>query len=196
MALVIGVLCGGALQLACQVPPLLKSGFRFTRLAFGLEAVRRIGKLLVPRAFGSALYQVNVLVDSVLASFESIVGAGGQSALYYSNRFFQLPLAIFGLSLAQAILPTFSSQMIRQDIQGFKETFSLAVRSLALVVLPASVGLVVLAKPIIRIVFQHGRFDAYSTQVTSSALFFYAFGLLSCCLIKILVNAFYSMQDT
>src|SRR3989338_8716913 len=196
MALVIGVLCGGVLQLACQIPPLVKKGFQWAKPDWGHPAIRRIGKLLLPRAFGSALYQVNVFVDSILASFESIVGMGGQSALYYSNRFFQLPRAIFGLSVAQAILPTFSTQMVKGDLQGFKETFSLAVRSLMLAVLPASVGFIVLSEPIIRIVFQHGRFDAYSTQSTSSAFFFYSFGLLSCCLIKILANAFYAMQDT
>lgn len=196
MALVAGVLCGGVLQLACQVPALLKSGFKISRPVFHHESAKKIGRLLIPRALGSALYQINVFVDSILASFESIVGTGGQSALYYSNRLFQLPLAIFGLSLAQAILPTFSTQMVKQDIQGFKDTFSLAVRSLMLVALPASAGLVVLSGPIIRIIFQHGRFNEYSTSITSSALFFYAFGLLSCCLIKLLVNAFYSMQDT
>ena len=100
MALVIGVLAGGVLQLACQIPPLMKSGFRFAKPATGHGYGRKIGRLLLPRAFGSALYQINVFVDSILASFEGIVGAGGQSALYYSNRLFQLPLAIFGLSLA------------------------------------------------------------------------------------------------
>ncbi|MBI3315879.1 MAG: polysaccharide biosynthesis C-terminal domain-containing protein, partial [Candidatus Omnitrophica bacterium] len=108
----------------------------------------------------------------------------------------QLPLAILGISLAQAVLPTFSTQVVRGEVREFKETFSFAVRSLVLMVLPASVGLAVLAKPIIRILFQHGRFDGYSTEITSGALFFYAFGLLSCVLIKILVNAFYAMQDT
>ncbi len=196
MALVIGVLVGGALQLGCQIPPLLKNGFRITRPHFNHESAKKIGKLLIPRALGSALYQINVFVDSILASFEGIVGAGGQSALYYSNRLFQLPLAIFGIALAQAILPTFSTQIVRGDFKNFKETFSLAVRSLMLVVLPASVGLVVLSRPIVRIIFEHGRFNAYSTAITSNALFFYAFGLLSCCFIKILVNAFYAMQDT
>ena len=196
MALVVGVLVGGALQLGCQIPPLLKSGFRITAPRFNHEAAKKIGKLLIPRALGSALYQINVFVDSILASFETIVGAGGQSALYYSNRLFQLPLAIFGVALAQAILPTFSTQIVRGDTKDFKETFSLAFRTLMLVVLPASVGLIVLAKPIVRIIFEHGRFNDYSTMITSNALFFYGFGLLSCCFIKILVNAFYAMQDT
>jgi len=196
MALVLGVLCGGVLQVACQIPPLLKSGFRIQKPAFDTIFVRKIGRLLIPRALGSAVYQINVFVDSILASFESVIGPGGQSALYYSNRLFQLPLAIFGVSLAQAILPTFSTQLVREDIKAFKETFSVALRSLMIVVMPASVGLAVLSKPIVRIIFEHGRFNAYSTSITASALFYYSFGLLSCSLVKILANAFYSMQDT
>lgn len=196
MALVVGVLVGGVLQLACQIPPLLKAGFRFTAPTIGHGPAKKIGKLLIPRALGSALYQINVFVDSILASFESIVGPGGQSALYYSNRLFQLPLAIFGVAIAQALLPTFSTQLVKNDLKAFKETLTLAIRSLAIIALPASVGLIILAEPIIRIIFQRGRFDAFSTAITSNALFYYAFGLLSCCFIKVLVNAFYAMQDT
>lgn len=196
MALVVAVLAGGALQLGCQLGPLFKAGFRVQPAGDPEGYTRRIGKLLLPRAFGSALYQINVLVDSMLASFERVVGPGGQSALYYSNRLFQLPLAIFGLALAQALLPTFSAQMVRQDRDGFRQTFSSSISSLMFVVLPASAGLVVLSRPIVRTLLEHGRFDAYSTSITSSALFFYSFGLLSCCLIKVLVNAFYAMQDT
>jgi putative peptidoglycan lipid II flippase len=164
--------------------------------AFGDPGARKIAKLLIPRAFGSALYQINVFVDSILASFESVIGPGGQSALYYSNRLFQLPLAIFGVSLAQAILPTFSAQAVKKDLEGMKETMLVVSRSLAFVALPAAAGLIALSGPIVRIIFQRGKFDAYSTGITSSALFFYGFGLLSCCLIKILVNAFYALQDT
>ena len=196
MALVVAVLAGGVLQLLWQVPPLVKRGFRFTRPAVDHGYAAKIGKLLLPRALGSAIYQINVFVDSILASFETIVGLGGQSALYYANRLFQLPLAIFGMSLAQAILPTFSMQHLRQDKEAFRETLSAAIRSLLFIILPASAGLVVFSRPIIRILFQHGHFDEVSTRITSGALFFYAFGLLSCCLIKLFVNAFYAMQDT
>lgn len=196
LALVLGVLFGGVLQLTCQVPALAKKGFHLARPNFGHGLVKKTGKLLIPRVLGSALYQINVFVDTILASFEGIVGAGGQSALYYSNRLFQLPLAIVGISIAQAVLPTFSTQIVREDLKGFKETFSMAVRSVLFVVLPASAGLVMLCEPIVRIIFQRGEFNAYSTQITSSALFFYAFGLLSCCLIKLLANAFYAMHDT
>jgi putative peptidoglycan lipid II flippase len=196
IALVAGVLAGGVLQLGCQAPLLLRKGFKITKPIFNHGSVKKIGKLLVPRALGSALYQINVFVDSILASFEGIVGFGGQSALYYSNRLFQLPLAIIGVSLAQALLPTFSTQAVREDFKAFKETLSLSLRTMMLIILPASAGLIVLAEPIIRIIFERGRFDAYSTQITSGALYFYAFGLLSCCFIKILVNAFYALQDT
>ncbi len=196
MALVAGVLVGGVLQLIFQIRPLKQLGFRWERPQFHHEAVQKIGKLLVPRALGSALYQINILVDSVLASFESIVGAGGQSALYYANRLFQLPMAILGLSLAQAILPTLSTQIAQNDLGNFKKTLTMAVRMVFLAVLPAAVGLALLAKPIIRIIFEHGKFDTYSTQITSDALFFYAFGLVSCVLIKVFANAFYAMHDT
>lgn len=195
-ALVAGVLLGGALQLAFQIPPLLRSGLQWTRPDLEMPYVKKIGKLLVPRALGSALYQINVLVDSILASFENIIGPGGQSALYYSNRLFQLPLAVLGLSLAQAALPTFSTQAAQGDMEAFKKTVSMAVRSLLFVILPASAGLVVLSEPIVRIIFEHGKFDAYSTAITSSALFYYSFGLLSCAMIKIFANAFYALHDT
>lgn len=196
MALVVAVLIGGVLQLAVQVPPLIKSGFRFERPNFRMAGVSKIGKLLIPRAFGSALYQINIFVDSILASFESIIGPGGQSALYYANRLFQLPLAIFGLALAQAVLPTFSSQAVEKDLSGMRSTLSVAIRSLAFFMLPASAGLVVLCEPIVRVLFQHGHFDAASTAITSTALFYYAYGLFFCAVIKIFVNVFYAMQDT
>ena len=195
-ALVVGVLAGGALQLAFQIPPLLRSGFVLKKPVVGHVYVKKIAKLLLPRAMGSALYQVNVLVDSVLASFENVVGPGGQSALYYANRLFQLPLAMLGLSLAQAVLPTFSTQVAQNDREGFKKTISMAIRSLLFVMVPASVGLIMLSEPIVRIIFEHGKFDAYSTGITASALFYYSFGLLSCAMIKIFANAFYAMHDT
>lgn len=219
MALVIGVLSGGVLQLACQIPPLLRLGFKWqwsdsasaTKRGGSVQTARfvdgsdapsvggyagRIGRLLLPRALGSALYQINVFVDSILASFEQIVGHGGQSALYYSNRLFQLPLAIFGIAMAQAALPTFSSQMVRGERGEFRRTFSMTLGTVSFVVLPAAVGLAFLAEPIVRILFERGRFDAYSTQITSRALFFYAWGLVSCAMIKLFVNVFYAMQDT
>lgn len=195
-ALAIGVMVGGVLQLLVHIPLILKMGFRFEKIRFTHPAAGKIVKLLIPRAAGSAVYQLNVFVDTILASFERIVGTGGQSALYYANRLFQLPLAIVAISFAQAVLPTFSTQAVLSDTEGFKKTLSFALRSLGLLLIPASVGLVLLAQPIIRIIFEHGKFNAYSTSVTAGALVFYSLGLLFCGGIKILVNAFYAIQDT
>lgn len=195
-ALVAGVLVGGVLQLAVQLPPLFRAGFRISPPDFNDEGVKKIGKLLLPRAFGSALYQVNILVDSVLASFETVIGPGGQSALYYANRLFQLPLAILGLSIAQAVLPAFSTYEAKGDREGFRNTLVMTIRTLIFAIVPAATGLLVLAKPIVRIIFERGQFGEYSAYITSSALFFYAFGLLSCAMIKVLANGFYALHDT
>ncbi len=196
MALVYGVLLGGLFQILCQIPLLLKHGFEFRPVIWSHPLFKKIGKLLIPRALGSAIYQINVFVNSILASFDGVVGAGGLSALYYANRLFQLPLAIFAISLAQAALPTFSMQIIREDREGFKKTLSVTIRSTLFIAIPASVGLALLADSMIRVLFERGHFDEYSSRITSSALYFYSFGLVACCLIKLLVNAFYAMHDT
>lgn len=196
-ALAIGVLVGGAVQLALNIPFMyirgisidLKAGFRH-------PAVRRIGKLLVPRAVGSAVYQINIFVDTILASLSSIVGAGGVAALYYANRLIQFPLAIFGLALAQAALPKMSEEYAANDMPRMKDTLSFSLRMIFFIMTPASIALAVLGGPIVRILFQRGEFTAYSTAITESALFFYAFGLLAYGGIKLMVTAFYAMHDT
>jgi putative peptidoglycan lipid II flippase len=197
MGLAAGVLVGGVLQLAVNLPSLyargigidLKSGFRH-------PAVRRIGELLVPRAMGSAVYQINIFVDTILASLAWIVGSGGVAALYYANRLIQFPLGIFGIALAQAALPKLSQEHARQDSGAFKDTVSFSLRMIFLIMLPSGFALAVLGHPMIRILFQRGQFSAYSTDITQSALFFYAFGLISFGAVKLLVTAFYSMHDT
>ena len=125
IGLVFGVLAGGALQFGIQVPVLFKKGLRIER-TFNLAhaAAKRIGRLLLPRMLGTAVYQINVFIDTVLASVYWIVGAGGVAALYYSNRLLQFPLAIFGLALAQVVLPTMSSQAVGNDTDKLKEALS------------------------------------------------------------------------
>jgi len=195
--LVIGVMAGGIFEMLIQVPPLRAKGFRFGR-GFHLvhPIAKRIGKLLLPRALGTAVYQLSVLIDTVLASLAWIVGAGGVAALYYSNRLVQLPLAVFGISIATAALPKMSKEAASNDMARFKDTVSFSLRTVFTVMIPAAVGLMILAKPIVRILFQRGEFAAYSTAITSSALFFYTFGLFAYAGIKILVNTYYSMGDT
>ncbi|MFH1394907.1 MAG: murein biosynthesis integral membrane protein MurJ [Candidatus Omnitrophota bacterium] len=195
--LIAGVLIGGVLEVAMQIVPLKKRGFKFGK-GFCLvhPVAKRIGILLLPRMVGTAVYQLSVLIDTVLASLAWIVGAGGVAALYYSNRLVQLPLAVFGISLATAALPKMSKEVAGKDIGKLKNTVSFSLKTVFTVMVPAAAGLIVLARPIIRILFQRGEFTEYSTMITSDALFFYSFGLFAYAGIKILVNTYYSMGDT
>lgn len=197
MGLVIGVLIGGALQLFLNIPIMYKKGITLSfKDGFRHPAVKRVGALLIPRVMGSAVYQVNIFVDTMLASLAWIVGAGGVAALYYANRLIQFPLAIFGLALAQAALPKMSQEYAVNDIARLKDTLSFSLRVVFLIMIPASFGLAILGEPIIRILFERGEFTTYSTAITNSALFFYSFGLFAYSGIKLLVSCFYSMHDT
>ena len=192
-----GVLIGGTIQLLMQFPPLYMRGWRFrlTR-AFRHPQAKRIGILLIPRALGTCAYQVNIFVSTALASLSSIVGEGGVAAIYYANRVWQLPLAIFGIALAQAALPTMSRHVSLNDMGKLKDTLLFSLRILFFVLIPSSVGLMVLGRPITKVLFERGAFTAYSTSITQDALFFYAIGLVACGGVKVLVNAFYSINDT
>jgi putative peptidoglycan lipid II flippase len=196
IGLAAGVLLGGILQVAIQVPVLIKNGLVLVQRDFMHPQVKKILRLLGPRIFGSGVYQINVFVGTVLASIARIVGEGAVAALYFSNRIMQLPLAVFAIALAQAALPTLSGHIVNEQKQEFARTINFLLRSVFFLLLPASAGLIALSKPITRILLERGAFSAYSTHITSSALFFYSFGLLAYGAIKILVNGFYSMQDT
>ncbi|MFA6356627.1 MAG: murein biosynthesis integral membrane protein MurJ [Candidatus Omnitrophota bacterium] len=197
MGLAIGVLAGGVLQLLVQVPQLASRGLAFPRLdRYKHPGAAEVGRLLVPRVLGASIYQVNVFVNTILASLSSIVGEGAIAAIYYSNRLWMLPLAIFGTAFSQAMLPTMSEHAAREDIDKFKQTLSFSLRSVFFVTIPSSVGLIVLAGPIVRALFERGSFDSYSTGITASALLFYSIGLFAYAGVKILVSAFYSLKDT
>lgn len=197
MGLAIGVLVGGVLQLVLPAVALYKKGLRIKK-GFNLfhPAAKRIGTLLLPRMLGTAVYQLNVFIDTVLASLFWIVGMGGVAALYYSNRLIQFPFAIFGLALAQVALPTMSTHAAEKNLDDLKETLSFSLRIIFFIMIPASIGLMVFGKPIVSILFERGAFSSYSAQITYNALFFYSFGLFAYAGIKILVNSFYSLQDT
>ncbi len=196
-ALATGVLIGGVIQLAVQIPVLFTKGFRFN-FASGVyhPAVKKIGVLLVPRILGSCVYQINLFINTMLASLSHIVGEGGVAALYYANRIFQFPLAIFGIAIAQAALPTMSREALESGLSKLKETLSFSLRAVNFIMLPASLGLIVLARPITSALFERGAFNHYSTFITANALIFYSIGLFSYAGIKILVSCFYSLKDT
>jgi putative peptidoglycan lipid II flippase len=197
MGLASGVLIGGVLQLGVQIPVLYKKGFKFSfTRKLNHPAANKIWILLLPRMLGSCVYQVNLFIDTILASLSGIVGLGGVAALYYAGRIFQFPLAIFGVAIAQAILPTMSREALEMDSDKLKKTLSFSLRVINFIIVPASIGLIVLAVPITRTLFERGKFDHYSTLITANALVFYSVGLFSYSGIKVLVNCFYSLKDT
>lgn len=192
-----GVLVGGVLQLAIQIPVLYKKGFRFkfTR-RFRHPAVNNILKMMLPRVASSSIYQLNNFVDSIFASLWYIVGEGGVAVLYFSYRLILFPLGIFSNALSQAILPTFSRQALEETPENLKYTLSFALRATFFVMLPASVGFMVLSGPIVSALFEGGKFDSYSARLTAQALFFYSLGLCAYGGIKILSSCFFALKDT
>jgi len=197
IGLAIAVLIGGFLQLVVTIPVLMKKGFKFRfALEFAHPQVKRIAGLLLPRMMGSSIYQLNVFVDTMFASLAGIVGEGAVAALYYANRLIQFPTAIFGNALATACLPTMSEQAFVNDMPGLKKTLEMTLRTLLVLLIPSSIGLLVLSKPIVQLLFQRGEFDALSTQMTSFALSFYCLGLFAYSGTRIVTSCFYALKDT
>jgi len=196
MGLAVGVLVGGVLQLCLQISALVKKGFRIKRFTLFHPAAKRIGKLLIPRMLGSAVYQINILVDNILASFAPIVGAGAIGALWFSYRLWHYPFAIVVLAFGQAALPAMSAHAANNDIDKLKETISFSLRTVFFIIIPASIGLMVLGRPIIASLFEGGAFSHHSADITYTALFYYSIGLFGYSGGKILRDGFYSLQDT
>jgi len=136
------------------------------------------------------------LVDTFCASLAGIVGVGGISAIYYANRIIQFPMGIFSVALASAVLPTLSKLAHKNDLSSVRKTIIFSLENIFFVMCPTTVILFLFSSVIIRVLFQRGEFDVYSTNITSMALSFYSIGLFSFGGIKILVTAFYSLQDT
>jgi putative peptidoglycan lipid II flippase len=195
--LALGVLVGGVLQLAIQIPVLYKKGFRpklFRR--FRHPAAFTMGRLMLPRVLSSCIYQLNNFIDSIFGSLAWIVGEGGVAVLYFSYRLIQFPLGVFSHALSQAILPTLSTQALEDSPLRLKATLSWGLRSTFFVMLPASVGFMVLAHPIVSTLFGGGRFDLTSVHITAQALFFYSIGLFAYGATRILQNCFFALKDT
>jgi len=190
-----GVLVAGVVQLAVQAPMLVRYGFR-GRLSLRWTADRRVHRILAlmgPAALGMGITQVNVFVDTMLAAW---IGTWAPAALSFSERLIYLPLGIFATALGTVLLPVFSGQVARSEPQEIKRTLNGALKSILLIMTPAATGLLVLARPIVELVFERGEFTEFSTTLTSRALMFYAPGLLVFSLYKVLVPVFYAMQDT
>jgi putative peptidoglycan lipid II flippase len=146
--------------------------------------------------FGAGVYQATVLLDTFCASLSSIVGPGGVSAIYYANRIIQLPMGVFSVALASAALPTLSGFVSTNDTEKFKKAVVFSLENIFFIMFPTTIITMLLSTPLIRVLFQRGQFDEYSTAITAGSLLFYCTGLFSFGAIKIMVTAFHAMQDT
>jgi putative peptidoglycan lipid II flippase len=193
-ALAIGVLIGGFLQLALQVPYLKKYGMvPKTRISFADPAIKKIFLLMGPAAFGVGVYQLNIFVT---LWFSSQLPEGAVSYLYYAGRLMELPLGVFGVAVSTAALPSLAEHAAAKDWDGFRDSISFALRIVNFVTIPAMVGLFVLSYPIIDVLFRRGEFGAEATAGTAVALYYYTIGLVPVAVSRILTSVFYSLKDT
>jgi putative peptidoglycan lipid II flippase len=188
------VLIAGVLQLLLQLPALRSLGvLGLPRWGWSHPQVRRILRLMVPTLFGSSVAQINLLLDTLIASFLIV---GSQSWLGYSDRLLEFPLGVFGVALGTVILPSLSRHHVNTDRAGFSRALDWGLRTTLLISVPAMLGLVLLAKPIVATLFQHGRFTAHDVDMVGLSLAALSFGLPAFALVKVLAPAFYARQDT
>ena len=194
MALGWAVVIAGILQLAIQVPELWKKKLLIPpKVDFKHEGVDRILKLMLPALFGVSVTQINLLLNTIWASF---MQDGSVSWLYSAERMTELPLGLIGVAIGTVILPSLSMSKAEQDQAKFRKMLDWAARVIVLVGVPASIALFMLSTPIIQALFQRGAFDVRDTQMTAMALQCMSGGVLAFMLIKVFAPGFYAMQDT
>ena len=194
MALGIGVFVAGIAQLLVQVPSLARAGLLpRPRWNWQHSGLRRVLRLMLPALFGSSVVQINLLFGTLVASFLAV---GSVSWLYLSDRFVELPLALFGISTATILLPRLSQCSARDDRDDFRNTLDWGVRLGLVVALPSAAGLMLLAQPILITLLQYREFGAYDAQMAGWSLAAFASGLPAFVLVKVLAPGFYAHQDT
>jgi putative peptidoglycan lipid II flippase len=193
-AIAIGTLLGGLGQMLVQWPLLRREGFRYrATLDFTDPDLREVLRLMGPGTVGLAAVQINVFVNTVLATSQQ---EGAVSWLSYAFRLMYLPIGLFGVSIATAALPDISRQATAGDTPAMRRTISGALRMMLMLNVPATIGLIALAQPIVALLLERGRFTAWDTAATASALMFYAPGLLGYSAVKIASPTFYSLRDS
>lgn len=192
-SLAIGVIVGGLLQLLVQVPSLVRRGFKYQFfLSWREEGVRKVFRLILPAILGSITLQVSVVITRI---FASTLPAGGISGLQYAMRLIQFPLGLFPIAISTVIFPRLSSLTALGDKEGVRKTVGLGMRMVFFLLLPSMMGLIVIRKELISLLFQYGAFSQADTLITSGALLYYSFGLFAMGGVMILTRAFYSLQD-
>lgn len=194
LALAWGVFAGGLIQFLFQIPFLFRAKM-LVRPKWGWNhpGVVKIRTLMIPAMFGVSVSQINLLFDTLIASF---LMTGSISWLYYSDRLLEFPLGLFGIAIATVILPALSKKHVDADSSQFASTMDWGVRSVSTLGLPAALGLMTLAQPMLMVLFMRGQFTPHDTQMAAASLMAYACGLLSFMLVKVLAPGYYSRQDT
>jgi putative peptidoglycan lipid II flippase len=193
MALSIGMLSGGLAQVLVQWPTLRREGYEHKWILDPKDpGFREVLVLMGPGALGAAAAQINLLVSTSLAT-SGITGA--VAGLGYAFRLMYMPIGIFSVSVATAAVPELARAAANEDFDGMRRTISWGLRLMLMLSVPATVGLMVMAEPIVRLIYEHGEFTANSTAIVAAALLFYAPGIVGYSVVKIGTPAFYSLQD-
>ncbi|MEJ6519516.1 murein biosynthesis integral membrane protein MurJ [Shewanella bicestrii] len=189
-----GVFCGGLIQFLFQIPFLLREK-ALVKPSWGWKhpGVVKIRTLMIPALFGVSVSQINLLFDTFIASF---LMTGSISWLYYSDRLLEFPLGLFGIAIGTVILPALSRNHVNAEGDGFGKTMDWGIKAILLLGLPAMMGLIVLAQPMLMVLFMRGAFSIQDVEMASYSLMAYGSGLLSFMLIKVLAPGYYSRQDT
>jgi putative peptidoglycan lipid II flippase len=192
--LAIGVVLGGILQLILQIPYLVRSGFRL-RVSVDLRhpGIRRIFRMIGPALFGIAVYQINILMSTILAS---MLPPGSISYLYYADRLTEIVLGIFIISIGNVILPEMSKMSAHDDMEQLKKLYISSIRAALFLAIPASIALMAVGFPIISVLFMRGEFSSFHADMTYRALFFASIGIASISVLRITTPTFYSLKDT
>ncbi|MCL4792591.1 MAG: murein biosynthesis integral membrane protein MurJ, partial [Gammaproteobacteria bacterium] len=194
MALAVGVFAAGVVQLACMLPSLMRIRLMpRPRLGFHHPGVRKILRLMLPGLFGSSVAQISILLDTLIAS---LLATGSISWLYYSDRLMEFPLGVFGIALATVMLPNLSRQHANGAAADFGMTLDWAMRLVVLIVMPATLGLMLLAGPLLATLFYGGRFGAGDVEMATFSLIPYAAGLLGFTMVKVLAPGYFARQIT
>jgi putative peptidoglycan lipid II flippase len=194
IAVAAGVVLGGFVQFAFQLPSFFKNGYSLgLNTSFRHPGLRRMAILVVPATMALAVNQINIIVSNVLASY---LPEGSITYLYYAMRLIQFPVGIFGVAMGMAVLPTLSEHAVKGDFRRLRDDFSFALRLLFFIAVPSMAGLIALREPIVNLLFQRGAFDYAATRGTADALLFYALGIWSIVGVRVVTSTFYAMQDT
>lgn len=196
VAIACGILLGGIIQFAIQIPALARRGMQFhPEVSFSDPGVQKVARLMGPAVLGVGVYQLNFFVDKIFST-SSRMPTGSVMSLYVAEHVTQLVMGICAVAMSTALLPTLSQQAAAKDFVEMKRTFGFSLRIVSFIAIPAAVGLILLRQPIVQVLFQHGKFVAESTALTARALFYYALGLPAFAAIKLITPMYYSMHDT